>query len=396
MTATPLAGVRVLDLTRLLPGNYCAWLLGALGADVVKIEDPGNGDYMRSFGVQVEGQGATHHLVNRGKRSAVVSLKHPDGVEVFRRLVARADVVVSSFRPGVLDRLGLGYTELSRIRPSLVHAEISSFGGDGAAAGTAAHDLNCAAVSGLLDRNGRADTGPAIPPVPLSDIVGGGLTPALAIVALVLAARSSGRGAHLDASLAEGLSLLPNLVVADILAGGTAPGRGRSDFDGALACYDVYAVADGHVSVAAVEIEFWRELCTVLDLPELVDVQYDPDRQDDIRARLGAALAPFTRAELERRLAGHDVCVLPVRSYEEMLEHTSSAERGLVRRDPVLPMPVLAPPFVIDGVRPPETRPAPHQGEHTTDVLHELGLEHDEIERLFAVGAVGVARGRAA
>lgn len=395
MTATPLAGVRVLDLTRLLPGNYCAWLLGALGADVVKIEDPGNGDYMRSFGVQVEGQGATHHLVNRGKRSAVISLKHPDGVDVFRKLVAQVDVVVSSFRPGTLNRLGLGYEELSRIRPSLVYAEISSFGGSGAAADVAAHDLNCIAVSGLLDRNGRDDTGPVIPPVPLSDVVGGGLTPALAIVALVHAARSSGRGAYLEASLAEGLSLLPNLVVADLLAGGTVAGRGRNDFDGALACYDLYVVADGYVSVAAVEPEFWRQLCDVLDLPELVAAQYDPDRQDDIRDCLGAALAPFTRTELERRFAGHDVCVLPVRSYEEMLEHPESAERALVRRDPLLPMPVLAPPFVIDGVRPPETRAAPHQGEHTVDVLRELGLENDDIDRLFACGAVGLARDRA-
>jgi alpha-methylacyl-CoA racemase len=396
MTATPLAGVRVLDLTRLLPGNYCCWLLGALGADVLKIEDPGNGDYMRSFGIQVDGQGSTHQLVNRGKRSAVVSLKHEEGVEVFRRLVAEADVVVSSFRPGVLERLGLGYAELSRIRPSLVHAEISSFGGDSPLAAVAAHDLNCVAVSGLLERLGPADSAPVIPPVPLSDVVGGGLTPALGIVALVLAARTTGQGAHLDASLAEGLSLLPNLVVADILAGGEMPGRSANDFDGGLACYDVYAVRDGCVSVGAVEQPFWRALCNDLGVPELVEIQNDPSRQDEIRARLGAALAPFTRDELDARFAGRDVCVLPVRSYEEMLEHPQSAARGLVRRDPLLPMPVLAPPFVIDGVRPPESRPAPRQGEHTLEVLQELGLEGDEIERLFDGGAVGLARDRVA
>jgi crotonobetainyl-CoA:carnitine CoA-transferase CaiB-like acyl-CoA transferase len=381
----------VLDLTRLLPGNYCTWLLASLGAEVLKIEDPGAGDYMRSFGVQVDGQGATHQLVNRGKRSAVISLKHPEGVQVFHRLVAGADVLVSSFRPGVLERLGIGYEVLSGIRPSLVQAELTGFGSSGPLSRLAAHDLNCVGLSGFLDRTGRPGQRPAPPPIPLSDLTGGGLVPALGIVALVHAARESGRGARLESSLFEGLALLPNLVVADILAGGDVPGRGETEFGGGLACYDVYEVRDGFVTVAAVEEQFWRSLCDALSLPDLVEVQYDAGRQEEIRERLGDALAPLTRDEVEALFAEVDACVVPVRSYEELLTLPQAEARGLIRRDERLPMPVLAPPFVIDGDRPPESLPAPRHGEHTEDVLRELGLGPEEIHDLVERGAVGPA-----
>lgn len=390
--AAPLAGLRVLDLTRLLPGNYCTWLLASLGADVVKVEDPGAGDYMRSFGVQVDGQGATHHLVNRGKRSIVISLKQPEGVGVFHRLVAAADVVVSSFRPGVLERLGVGYEVLSAIRPSLVHAELTGFGSTGPLARLAAHDLNCVGLSGLLDRTGQPGARPSPPPIPLSDLVGGGLVPALGIVALVARARITGRGARLDASLYEGLALLPSLVVADVLAGGDVPGRGETEFGGGLACYDVYEVRDGFVTIAAVEKPFWKALCETLGLTDLVEIQYEPGRQGEIREVLEAALAPLTRSEVETLFLDVDACVVPVRSYEEMLSLPQTEARGLVRRDERLPMPVLAPPFVIDGERPPETVAAPRQGEQTEAVLLEAGFGAGEIQRLVNEGAVGLGR----
>jgi crotonobetainyl-CoA:carnitine CoA-transferase CaiB-like acyl-CoA transferase len=391
VTPKPLAGIHVLDLTRLLPGNYCTWLLASLGASVLKIEDPGAGDYMRAFGVQVDGQGATHQLVNRGKRSAVISLKHEEGRGVFARLVERADVVVSSFRPGVLERLGLGYAELRRIRPSLVCAELTGFGRSGPLASVAAHDLNYLAFGGLLERLGPAGGPPVPPPVPLADLVGGGLIPALAIVALVLSARATGQGAHLDASLAEGIALLPHLAIADILGGVQVPGRGGSDFGGGLACYSVYEARDGYVSVGAVEERFWQVVCEELGLPELVDIQYNAERQGEIREALAAVFRTQTRAEIERRFVDKDACVVAVSSYEEMLVSDQAKERGFVRTLPQLPMRVLAPPFVIDGERPPEGLPAPRHGEHTLDVLRELGLGEEEIERLVAAGAAGAA-----
>src|SRR6188472_370705 len=150
----PLSGVRVLDLTRLLPGNYTAWVLASFGADVVKVEDPGAGDYMRDFGLQVDGQGALNHLVNRGKRSVVIDLKDEEGREAFLRLVDTADVVVESFRPGVMDRLGVGYDVLKERRPSLVYAAITGFGLRGPLSNRAGHDLNVIAFAGLLDQLG--------------------------------------------------------------------------------------------------------------------------------------------------------------------------------------------------------------------------------------------------
>ncbi len=381
----PLEGVRVLDLTRLLPGNTCAWLLASLGADVIKVEDPGAGDYMRDFGVQVEGQGAPHHQVNRGKRSVVLDLKQEAGRAAFERLLARADVLVESFRPGVMQRLGLGPKEVLERRPALVYASLSGFGATGSLADMAAHDINYVALSGLVDRLGTADGPPVVPPIPVADLVGGAILPALGIVSLLFGARANGRGGHLDAAMIEGVTQLPNMVVSDLLAGAEVPGRGRAPHSGGLACYRIYEIADGHVAVGALEPKFWAILCEELGAEHLRDRQDDED-QEALAAELAAYLAPLTRAEVQQRFGEVDACVTVVASYEEMLSSDLARERGLVRRAPGLPMPVLAPPFVIDGERPPEGLPAPRQGEHSREVLAEAGLEPEEIAALEAAG----------
>ena len=383
--ALPLDGVRVLDLTRLLPGNTCAWLLAALGADVVKVEDPGAGDYMREFGMQVQGQGAPHHQVNRAKRSVVLDLKQAAGREAFERLLDTADVLVESFRPGVMQRLGLGPDRILERRPALVYASLSGFGATGSLSDLAAHDINYVALSGLVDRLGTADGPPVVPPIPVADLVGGAILPALGIVSLLLRARASGRGGHLDAAMIEGVTQLPNMVVSDLLAGAAVPGRGRAPHSGGLACYRVYEIADGHVAVGALEPKFWAAMCRALGAEELLQRQHDDD-QDALAADLAAALSGLTRAEVRERFEGVDACVTVVASYEEALDSPLAHERGLVRQAPDLPMPVLAPPFVIDGERPPESGPAPRQGEHSRAVLAEAGLSDEEISTLESAG----------
>ena len=383
----PLEGVRVLDLTRLLPGNYCTWLLAVLGADVIKIEDTGAGDYMRSFGHQVEGQGAIHHLANRGKRSISLNLKQEEARRVFDSLVGTADVVIDSFRPGALGRIGIDYAELRKKRPQLVCVSINGHGADGPMAMKAAHDLNFLALVGHLDRNARAGELPAITPMPWADLIGGGLMPALSIVSFVHRARQTGIGATIDSPIAEGTGLLPNIMLADILAGGYHAGPGLSEWAGGRACYDVYRGADCLVAVGAVEPHFWQVLCEVMDLEELIPFQTDPEEQDRLRAQLTEAFSSLTREDVERLFAERDGCVTVVNSFEEFTTSEFARSRGLVRHDPEIPMPVLVPPFVVDGKRPAETSRAPFQGEQTNSILQELGLSPEEIEVLVDSGA---------
>ena len=386
--AGPLAGIRVLDLTRLLPGNYCAWLLAALGADVVKVEDAGAGDYMRVFGTQVEGMGAANHIVNRDKRSVVVDLKHEAGRAAFARLVAGADVLVESFRPGVLARLGFDAEALHGLNPRLVYAAITGYGLTGSWRDRAGHDINYIGATGLLDRNGPAGGDPILPPIPLADLIGGGLVPALGVLALVLEARATGRGRTLDASITDAVALLPGMALAEVLAGADPGRRGEAPYAGGLACYRVYALADGYVSVGAIEEKFWTEVCAELGLPELVEVQNLPARQGEIASRLAAAFAGMTRADVERRFGHLDACVLVVDDYERFVDSQLARERDLVRPSPWAPMRLLSAPFMVDGARPAERRPAPRQGEHTREVLAEFGFAPDEVEALLGAGAV--------
>jgi alpha-methylacyl-CoA racemase len=391
----PLAGVSVLDLTRMLPGNYCAWLLASLGADVVKIEDPGAGDYMRTFGHQVDGQGAAHHIVNRAKRSAVLDLKHPEGRDALLRMVDSADVVIESFRPGVLDRLGLGKDVLIARRPSLVVVSISAYGADGPHSQRPAHDINAVAFSGFLERIvGPGDGEPPAMTLPLADVIGGSLLPAVGIVSLLYQARETGRGGWIDASLMEGFTLIPSVQFADVLGGAPLPPRGVQEF-GDQPFYRVYQLADGMAAVGAVEPHFWAELCEVLDVPELLDAQWDDARKDEATALLAERFAKLTKAEVIADLETRDVCVTVLRTYEDVVQDDLMRERDLLRPGVDVSMQVLAPPFRIDGQRPPETRRAPLQGEHTAEILTEHGYSTDEIARLTADGAVGRPEARA-
>ena len=386
----PLSGVRVLDLTRLLPGNYTAWVLASFGADVVKVEDPGAGDYMRDFGIQVDGQGALNHLVNRGKRSVVIDLKDEEGREAFLRLVETADVVVESFRPGVMDRLGVGYDVLKERRPSLVYAAITGFGLRGPLANRAGHDLNFVAFAGLLDQMGAAGSPPVIPPVPVSDLIGGGLNTSIAVLAMLSQSRTTGVGGRIDTSLAEGAALLPSNLVADVLAGGPQPERGTAEYAGGSGAYNVYALADGHISVGAVEPQFWRRVSELLEEPDLVTRVSD---DAFVRETLTRRFAEMTKAEAQK-IFDDNTCVEVLYTYEETFSSPHAMEMDYLRKVPGLDMPVLAPPYLIDGARLEETVVAPRQGEHTTEIMTELGYDAAQLEDLQQRAVLAPRAGR--
>jgi len=387
MTA-PLEDIRVVDLTRLVAGDYCTSLLQSLGAEVVKIEDPHRGDHIGEFGGSVNGVPVARHLFNRGKRSVCIDLKRPEGQDLLRRLVAGADVLVESFRPGVMGRLGLDSAQALDLNPRLVWVSISAYGATGDRAQAPGHDLNYLAESGFLDRLVGTDGRPVPPAVPIADLIGGGLIPALTAVSMVLRAQRTGEGGVVDASIVEGMALLPSVLLADLTAGVHVPADGRETLlGGAYACYDVYALADGYAVVGALEPVFWRTLCETLELPELVPLQWHAPAQDQVHAALEKAFGALTKADIGRLHLDEGACVSVVSSYEESIairrdsgdEWTVAAEAGF--RAPGLP-------FRIDGQRLRPAAASPRRGEHTRAVLAELGIDQSDVSALAAADVV--------
>ena len=384
----PLTGVRVLDLTRLLPGGYCTLLLTDLGADVVKVEEPGRGDYLRWMPPFVDGEGAMNRAMNRGKRSVVLDLKHPDGPGVLGRLAALFDVLVESFRPGVLDRLGLGHETLRREHPHLVTCAITGYGQDGPYRDRVGHDLTYLGYGGVLGLTGEADGPPVVPAVQIGDL-GGGATAALGIAAALLERSRTGRGRFVDVSMLDGVVSWLMIHAGAYLATGEEPERGRMPLSGGSACYGVYRAADGrNLTVAAIEPRFWSALCSALGMPELAGEQFaPPDRQREIADRLQQAFATRSRDEWLAALEPLEACVGPVNTIGEALGDPQVRHRGMVAEvDDRAVGP--ASPVRFDGASAIASRPAPGLGEHTAEVLAEAGFSDREVAGLLARGAV--------
>jgi len=269
--------MRVLDLTRLLPGAFCTLLLADMGADVIKVEEPGTGDYMRWTPPLVDGQSVLFNALNRNKRSVTLNLKTDAGREALLGLVDRSEVLVEGNRPGVMDRLRLGWDVLHARNERLVMCSITGYGQDGPYASRAGHDLNYMAIAGVLGLNGSRD-GPPLPlPVQVADIGGGGLQPAVAILGALVDVQRGGEGRWLDISMTDGaLSWLAMAFAAR--AGGETVSRGDQRLDGRYACYRVYECKDRrYYSVAALEPKFWSSLCQALERPDLVERQFSEE-----------------------------------------------------------------------------------------------------------------------
>ena len=380
MVASPLAdaltGIRVLDLSRLLPGPFLTMILADMGADVVKVEDPKLGDYLRAFPPAKGGMSGRFLAVNRGKRSIALDLKDPAANSVFLAMVEQADVVVESFRPGVMAKLGLGYDALAARNPKIVLCSISGFGQTGPYADRAGHDLGYIALAGVLAMNGGvAGAAPSMPGVQIADLAGGALWGATAILGALVGRHRTGNGAHLDISMTEGaLALLAaELGNQDC---GAKPTRGTETLNGALACYAIYATKDErYLAVGALEPKFWIALNTAIGRPpNVAEVLGKPAEQARTRAELAAIFATKTCAEWTEILGKHDCCVEVVTETSELPTHPLHVAREVF--------------FSLDGgpdvgpvmqVRTPVGMPSsprfpPRHGEHTAEVLAEYGL----------------------
>jgi alpha-methylacyl-CoA racemase len=383
----PLAGIRVLDLTRLLPGPFATLVLADLGAQVDKIEDLGQGDYTRIGVPQVGGMSAAFHALNRGKRSAGVDLKNPGGPAVLERLACHYDVLFEQFRPGVLDRLGVGHAALRAANERLIVCALTGYGQDGPLRDRAGHDLNYMARAGLLGIQGPEDAPPQVPAFQLAD-VSGGLWCVVGILSALRERERTGKGTVLDISMLESVIPFATITLSSLFAGGGPRQRGAEVLTGGIAPYQIYSTKDGEfMALGALEPKFFMSFCAAAGLEADASLVVPGAHQVELKRRFAEVFASKTRAEWEAFGKEHDVCLEPVLRPDELRTDPQLSARGAFfelltgegavgqYRTPVTPRDL-------------EARPAPRQAEHTDEVLREAGFSAEEIAELRASGAI--------
>jgi alpha-methylacyl-CoA racemase len=392
----PLAGIRVLDLTRLLPGPMCTLYLADLGADVIKIEDTAAGDYARSLaaspGVAPPRMSAWYRAINRNKRSLAVDLKCADGHAVFLALARHADVIVEGFRPGVVHALRVGYEQIRSVNPRVVYCSLSGYGQTGPRTLEAGHDVNYLGYAGVLEYTGARGGPPALANLQIADLLGGAASAAIGILGALLGAQRHGAGRYIDVAMADAVLAHQIFSLGSLEDGGRVAPRGDDLLTGGVPCYGVYETRDGRwLAVGALEAKFWRLLCDALARPDLVPLQFAVgDEGERVRAALAAIFRTQTRDDWCARLAGVDCCVTPVLAFDEALADPQFAARGVVQRRPDGSR-QYAPPFTFAPSAFSIARDAPAQGEHSRDVLREAGYPDAAIDALIDAGSVRTA-----
>lgn len=385
-----LNGVTVLDLTRLLPGPYATQLLADMGADIVKIEDPEVGDYARFIEpIAPSDEGAVFTAINRGKRSVTIDLKSERGVDTFYRLVEEADVVFEQFRPGVADRLGVGYDDVREHNPDIVYCSLSGYGQSGPYRERVGHDLNYAGFAGLVDMTRPSpEDPPTIPGYPIGDMAGGVFS-ALSIVGALLSRElGDGDGTYIDVSMTDAVLSFSQAVSA-LAMYGEEPHPGRTELTGKYPCYDIYETKDGrYLTIAALEPKFWENLCEALDKEHLVDRHRSDDEsvREAVREELQSAFRTRTRDKWEERLGEEDVMIGPVNTPIEALEDPQIQHRGIVEGGAELPR-IGYPATVPDGLGGSDGF-VPEMGAHTVEVLEEYGFDQADVEALVDEGVI--------
>jgi alpha-methylacyl-CoA racemase len=394
-TRQALEGIRVLDLSRLLPGPYCSMMLGDLGAEIIKVEEPSRGDPTRYSPPLVRGQSAVFAQVNRNKKSIAIDLKNPEGRDIFLRLAASADLVLEQFRPGVVDRLGIGYRAVSEVNPRIVYCSLSGFGQDGPHQNRSGHDLNYLALAGVLGLTTDERGTPVIPGIQVADLAGG-MIAGFAMLAALFARSRTGRGQYVDVSMFDVmLSMLP-IPAAHQFAGRALDVADKYALSGAYPFYSVYETSDaGFMTLGALEPKFWTNFCRAVGREDLASRQYDEgDRRDNLFEEVRAIFKSRTRDEWVKLMRDADCCCEPVLSLGEAFQHPQTRAREMIRESRGAGASItdqLGFAYRLSETPPRESRPAPALGEHTAELLASVGISEDQRRRLIEAGVVRCA-----
>lgn len=390
---TAFAGVKVLDLSRLLPGPFCSMLLADFGADVIKVEDPKGGDYIRWWPPLLGKNSGFHVVLNRNKRSLTLNLKKPAGKEIFLQLAAKADVLLEGFRPGMMERLGLGFDVLEAVNPRLIYCAITGYGMDGPRAQRAGHDINYLALNGVLSHSGPQGA-PTIPGVQIADLGGGALYAAFSIATALYARERIGVGQQIDLAMADGALTWNCLRWGQYLADGTLPTTGDGFLNLGFACYNLYQTRDNrYMSLGALEPQFWQLFCETVGRPEWNQPSYfEPGpHQDQLQKQVAALFQEKDLEEWIRMFAPVDCCCEPVLNMEEVMADEQVRQRKMVvellhERWGAYRQLGIAPKLSRTPGR--ITSHAPELGEHSAEILAGLGLDEQAQAQLRTDGVI--------
>lgn len=378
-----LSGLKVLELSQNLPGPYLTWLMAGLGAQVVKVENPKGGDFARQPLAPGLNGPAFFGMVNRNKKSIAINLKSPEGKEALMGLLETYDILVEGFRPGVMDRLGLGYEELRQRQPGLIFVSISGYGQKGSHRLRAGHDINYQALAGILGMTGGAE--PAIPGVQIADLLGGSFMAMSGLLAAVIQRQAGGPGQYVDVAMFDGALTSTMISAAPVLHGEPPTGPGQGPLTGGFPCYHIYATKDGrHMSLGSLEDKFWQTFCGAINRPDLLDKAF---AGPEVIEEVAGAMAQKDQAQWVEIFEEVDCCCEPVLDLDQALKSDLAKERGLLNLEPGQP-PSLANPLKLSGSLPLPPEPAPELGAHTREVLRASGLSEEKIDQLIADGAV--------
>lgn len=388
-----LANLKILDFTTLVPGPFATMMLADMGAEVLRIESPTRPDLLRNMPPFADGQSTAHGTLNRNKRSIALDLKNPEAVAIAKRLVEDYDIVIEQFRPGVMQRLGLGYEQLHEINPKLIYCSVTGYGQTGPYRDRAGHDNNYLSISGLNGYSGRGSDRTPIMGMPVADIAGGSLHAVIGILAAVNQRHISGEGQQIDISMTDAMFSLNALFGSTYLSAGVEPTSGAMSLNGG-SFYDYYQTSDNrYLSIGSLEPQFFQVLCQTLGDDELLTLanQQDIETQKALRAKLDTIIATKTLAQWREIFKDREACVEPVLTFAEACEYQDSAQREMIvdvktpnggsqrQVGSALKLSKSAPEYGVSGGA---------IGQHSSEILADLGFDKDAIATLRSSGAV--------